>query len=113
MLTFEYRCFINLDLSEDGIYLHFLNNHQTSNHHSIIYGIRELNFNEINQFCSNETFDPSLFRINQSWNFSSDYQIRIYQSGCFYLDLNNNWQSDGLVVRFYNEYFFSNVSFLL
>jgi hypothetical protein len=31
-------------------------------------------------------------------NFTSNYELRIYTSGCYYLDTNNNWQSDGLVV---------------
>ena len=78
------------DLTSDGMFIHFIDNHQTSNHHSIIYGIRQIN--------SNETFNSNSPIIDEYWNFSSDYQLRTYLSGCFYLDANNNWQSDGLTV---------------
>jgi len=36
--------------------------------------------------------------LNNNIQFSSDYSIRIYTSGCYYLNNNNNWQSDGLTV---------------
>jgi len=35
---------------------------------------------------------------NERFNFTSNYELRIYTSGCYYLDSNNNWQSDGLLV---------------
>jgi hypothetical protein len=37
--------------------------------------------------------------LNDNIQFSSDYSIRIYKSGCYYLDNNNNWQSNGLKVN--------------
>lgn len=37
--------------------------------------------------------------INENIQFSSDYSIRIYTSGCYYLDENNNWQSSGFKVN--------------
>jgi hypothetical protein len=43
--------------------------------------------------------------INEKNNFTSDFELRIYTSGCYYLDQYNNWQSDGLLVSF--------ISFLL
>ena len=88
-----------LDLDREGIYTHFLDNTQTPNHHSIVYGIRELTRAESDQFCVTQAQDaPSSFD-NQPAEFTSNYEIRYYQSGCFYLDSNNNWQSDGLTVR--------------
>jgi hypothetical protein len=30
--------------------------------------------------------------------FASNYQLRIYTSGCYCLDSNNQWKSDGLTV---------------
>jgi hypothetical protein len=36
--------------------------------------------------------------INEYSNFTSNYYLRIFTSGCYYLDQNNNWQSDGLFV---------------
>ncbi|UJR19400.1 hypothetical protein I4U23_022530 [Adineta vaga] len=87
------------NLTNEKMFIHFLDNQQTLNHHSIIYGIRELTINEeINQFCCNEKVSLNLFKINQPRSFSSDYQIRLYQSNCFYFDKNNQWKSDGLLV---------------
>ncbi|CAF1248670.1 unnamed protein product [Adineta ricciae] len=83
------------DFTSDQTYLHFIDNRQTSNHHSIVYGIRELVFEEMNEYCSNKTVAPI---VDQPRKFSSDYEIRLYQSSCFYLDSNNNWQSNRLVV---------------
>ena len=88
------------DLNEDDLWIHFLDNHQTSHHHSIVYGIRELDPSEEKTFCSNKTLHPSLLStIGRPFEFTSDYELRIYQSGCFYLDSNHQWQSDGLTVR--------------
>jgi hypothetical protein len=95
------------------MYIHFIDNNQTSNHHSIVYGIRELNLKEMNYYCSNTTFNENPPITDEPLNFSSNYELRSYLSGCFYLDSNNNWQSDGLLVDFlflyhYFIYFFSN-----
>lgn len=86
------------------MYIYFIDNSQTLNYQSIIYGIRELNLNETIEFCFNNTFhheNPPI--INESFQFSSNYEIRIYQSACFYLDSNNKWQSDGLLVNILTE----------
>jgi hypothetical protein len=85
---------INLDLTNDTIYKYFIDNQQTFGHQSIIFGLRELNSTEINN-CSMTTNPPI---TNQRFNFTSNYELRIYTSGCYYLDENNNWQSDGLLV---------------
>jgi hypothetical protein len=77
----------------ESIYTYFLDNQQTSNHQSLIFGLRELNSTE----CSNSSFDTPPI-TNQRFNFTSNYQLRIYTSGCYYLDSNNQWKSDGLRV---------------
>ncbi len=48
---------------------------------------------------------------NKPFHFSENYQIRIYLSGCFYLDEYHNWQSDGLLVRFFCEKCFRQILF--
>ena len=101
-----------LDLNKDGYYHHFLNNEQTANHYTIIYGIRELNINEAKQYCLNKTLEQNLEMIREPFSFSSNYRIRVYQSGCFYLDANQYWRSDGLVVSFSFIYFSSCFIFL-
>ncbi len=41
---------------------------------------------------------------NEQFNFTSDYELRIYTSGCYYLDQNNTWKSDGLLVGALTNY---------
>jgi len=80
-----------------SMYTYFLDNQQTFTHQSLIFGLRELNSTEIIEFCSNSSFNnPPI--TDQRFNFTSDYQLRIYTSGCYYLDSNNQWKSDGLRV---------------
>ena len=84
------------DLNPEGNYVHFLNNDRTKDHHTIFYGIRQMNEMEMKKFCVNEIVPPPVF--TQPFQFTSDYLLRAYQSACFYLDENNQWQSDGLTV---------------
>ncbi len=91
--------FSNIDLTNDSIYTYFINNQLTVGHQSVIFGIRELNSSEINDFCFNESNNSPPIST-EPFHFSSNYELRTYTSGCYYLDANNNWQSDGLVVNF-------------
>jgi len=69
----------------------------TVGHQSLIFGLRELNSTEIIDVCSNSSItNPPI--TNQQFNFTLNYELRVYASGCYYLDSNNNWQSDGLIV---------------
>jgi len=70
---------------------YFLDNQQTRTHHSFVFGLRELNPSE----TVTETKPPV---TNQKFNFTSNYQLRIFASGCYYLDENNQWKDDGLRV---------------
>lgn len=88
------------DRNTEGNYVHFLNNEETANHRSIIYGIRQLNEIERKKFCANKTLERAVF--TEPFHFTSNYELRIYQSACFYLDETNQWQSDGLIVRLSN-----------
>jgi len=87
----------NRDLIQNEYYKHFLNNEKTHGHHSIVYGIRELREDELEEYCSNGT---TKLDIKEPFVFTSNYRVRAYQSGCFYLDFNDQWQSDGLLVCF-------------
>jgi len=85
------------NLTKEGIYRYFLNNQQTFGHQNITFGFRELNSTEKNHFCSNTSMDtPPL--INERFEFTSNYTLRVYTSGCYYLDENNQWKSDGVLV---------------
>ena len=70
---------------------YFLDNQQTRTHHSFVFGLRELNPSE----TVTETKPPV---TNRKFNFTSNYQLRIFASGCYYLDENNQWKDDGLRV---------------
>jgi hypothetical protein len=85
-------------LTNESIYTYFINNQQTLNHQSLIFGIRQLNSEEILQYCSSNSSINNLPITDERFNFTADYELRIYTSGCYYLDSNNNWQSDGLIV---------------
>ncbi|CAF0742236.1 unnamed protein product [Didymodactylos carnosus] len=95
-------CPTNLILSAtDGlIYSYFIDNTRTKDHLLAFFGIRELNNTELQTYCpTNGSAAPTGPPINdQAVNFSSNYEVRIYTSGCYYLDVNSNWQSSGLTV---------------
>ena len=82
--------------SSDGLWSYFIDNQRTSQHHWIIFGIRELNNLELKMYCSNVSTNPPI--TDQSFNFSANYELRMYTSGCYYLDTSNNWQSNGILV---------------
>ena len=68
---------------------------QTSSY--IGLGLRELNETEIFVYCQNKTeqnlTSPPLTDKN---NFTSDFGIRTFTSGCYYLDTSTgNWSSEG------------------
>jgi hypothetical protein len=84
-------------MTNENIYTYFIDNQRTFGHQSVIIGLRELNSTEIINICSNSSIDnPPI--TNEKFYFTSNYELRIYTSGCYYLDENNNWQSDGLIV---------------
>ena len=86
-----------MNLTSEGIFVFYIDNQRTTGHQSMIFGLRELNETEINNRCTNLSIvDPPI--ADERINFTSNYQMRIYTSGCYYLDANNQWKSDGLVV---------------
>ncbi|CAF1016276.1 unnamed protein product [Rotaria sordida] len=96
--------FCPLNLTEDGIYKYFIDNRKISYHKLIVFGLRELNSTEIDNFCQNTSISNSPPIIDEPLNFTSDYELRIYTSGCYYLDEYNNWQSNGLWVGPLTDY---------
>ena len=84
-------------MTNESIYTYYIDNQKTVGHQSIVFGLRELNSSELIDACSNTSVvNPPI--TDDRLNFTSDFEIRIYTSGCYYLDANNNWQADGLVV---------------
>ena len=89
--------YFHLDLTNDNVYNYFLNNQQTFGHQSIIFGVRELDATEYQNSCQNQSVkSPPI--TNQPFNFSSNYEVRTYTACCYYLDANNIWRTDGLLV---------------
>jgi polycystin 1L2 len=64
------------------------------------YAIRELSHSEMKLYCSNGSINTRLLKlplIEKRVNFSSDFMLRSYTSGCYYYDVNTGkWNSDGM-----------------
>jgi hypothetical protein len=83
--------------NNETIYQYYIDNQQISTHQSLVFGLRELTSTEFDQIClQNSTENFSI--ENKDSYFTSNYYLRIYTSGCYYLDQDNHWQSDGLLV---------------
>jgi hypothetical protein len=66
------------------------------------YSIRELDVNEANSYCSQNKSNANLklFPLIQTRiNFTSDFFIRSYTSGCYYYDTQTGkWSSNGMEI---------------
>jgi len=63
------------------------------------YGIRELNSSETTSYCSNGMSLNSIPLIQNPVNFTSDFLIRSYTSGCYYYDTpSGKWFADGITL---------------
>jgi hypothetical protein len=64
------------------------------------YSIRELNSNETDFYCIAPNTKQNSFPLIQTQvNFTSDFLVRAYTSGCYYYDVNaGKWQSDGMEI---------------
>ena len=92
-------------LINDTVYLYFLDNQQTFNHRSFVFGLRELNDDEFIQYCSRHSARNQLPITDQPFDFTSDYELRVFTSGCYYLDSQNNYRFDGLIVGSMTNYY--------
>ncbi len=97
-------------MTKGNIYTYFINNRRTSGHQSVVFNLRELNSMEMEDFCERKSINTPPI-ADEPQNFTSNYELRIYSSGCYYLDKYNNWQSDGLWVRFHLLFQILNSSF--
>ena len=82
--------------SSEGLFTVFIDNQQTANRQSMIFGVRELNTTELIRHCSNGSLTAPI--TDRSFNFSANYELRTFTSGCYYSDPNHQWQSEGLLV---------------
>ena len=93
--TDGWTLFCPSNLTNENLYVYYLDNQQTVNHQSLIFGLRELSSEQMIESCPLQNQLPI---INEKFNFTSDYELRVYTSGCYYLDFQNNYRSDGLTV---------------
>ncbi|CAF4437851.1 unnamed protein product, partial [Adineta steineri] len=62
--------FCSLNLTNESIYTYFIDNQQTFGHQSIIFGLRELNSTETQDFCENSPIiNPPI--TDEKFNFTS------------------------------------------
>ena len=76
----------------------YVDNEQTRNHQSLVFGLRELNSSEIVSYCPNNKSQMNPPITDHRFNFTSNYKLRVYSSGCYFLDENNQWNDRGLRV---------------
>ncbi len=102
-----------VDDGNDTFYLFFLNIAQIGGYKGPAgFGIRELSENETLEYCGPDSLEVGGLFLNSSspeqppqvlsnftLDFKTDFQIRIYSSGCYYFDLPTGfWKSDGLEI---------------
>ena len=64
------------------------------------YSIRELSSTEMSKYCNGTLWllNPSI--IENKANFTSDFMVRAYSSGCYYYDANTGkWSSYGMEIH--------------
>ncbi|UJR16672.1 hypothetical protein I4U23_003572 [Adineta vaga] len=96
-----WRLLCPFDLTNESIYIFFLDNQATLGHRSLVMGLREL---DSNVYCSNYSLNQPPI-TNEKYNFTSNYELRVFTSGCYYLDENDEWKSDGLIVGSSTNYY--------
>ena len=89
--------------NNDNFYSFFQNSSQVNGFKGFVgYGIRELNSSETSLFCLNNltiSNVKSLPLIQNQVNFSSDFLLRTYTSGCYYYEpYSGKWYADGMVL---------------
>ena len=86
----------------NGLLSTYIDNQQIADgdHRLLIFGVRELTGEELREWCSQPSLSAKGFSVkNERARFSVDYRWRMFSSGCYYLDDQRRWQSDGLLVR--------------
>ena len=59
----------------------------------------------MNDYCLNSSLVKSPPIRNEVLKVRNDYSLRVYLSGCYYLDENDEWKSDGLIVGHLTNHF--------
>jgi len=95
-----FKIFCPNEINSNGDFRFFQNMSQANGFKGFVgYSIRELNSNEIEFYCSKSPNSKlnSFPLIQSQVNFTSDFMVRAYTSGCYFYDLNTGkWLSDGM-----------------
>ena len=93
-----------MTVDNESYYSFFLNASQVKGYKGFVgFGIRELNTTELSKYCinSNSATLKSPPLIQNQINFTSDFKLRTFTSGCYFYDVDSGkWCSDGLEVLF-------------
>jgi hypothetical protein len=96
--TFETLC--PNKIRNESFYMFFQNMTQINGYKGFVgYSIRELDSSELNSYCLNnsQTIPSSFPLIQNQSNFTNDFMLRAYSSGCYYYDVNTGkWSSNGM-----------------
>ena len=89
-------------MNKDKNYIFFQNMKEMNGFKGFVgYGIRELSFDEMDIYCEKKAKNISIAfpQIDNQVNFTSDFLIRAYSSGCYFYDTNTGkWNSDGMEI---------------
>lgn len=90
--------FLQGDLLNGSYYLFFQNMTEINGFKGFAgYSLRELNSNETELYCSLPKKIPAFPLIQNRVNFTSDFMLRSYTSGCYFYDTDTGkWSSNGM-----------------
>jgi len=96
--TFETLC--PNKIRNESFYMFFQNMTQINGYKGFVgYSLRELSSQELVTYCSSSTIQSQnkLPVIQTKVNFTNDFMVRSYSSGCYYYDTNaGKWLSNGM-----------------
>ena len=90
-----------MELINGSFYLFFQNTTEVNGFKGFVgYGLRELDLNETNFYCTDTKYRSEILLTQTRVNFTTDFMIRSYSSGCYYYDLDTGkWSSYGMQIN--------------
>ena len=92
----------NSNNPNESYYMIFANMNKTNGYNGMIYlSLRELDSNETNYLCNDPQANKNEPPISKSnyLNFTNNFYLRVYSSGCYFYDTKTNlWSSEGVEV---------------
>ena len=92
----------NSNNPNESYYMIFANMNKTNGYNGLVYiSLRELDSNENNYLCNDPQANKNEPPISKSnyLNFTNNFYLRVYSSGCYFYDTKTNlWSSEGVEV---------------